>query len=161
MCGASWWGRRFLAGCWLTSRGFPQSSDFLLLPVQTVLSSTALIQGQHKFIPPASSPWLTTWQWGMASVDNKVYRLHCHCPGIELTTHTMRGPNWSILQCIRDLSHIPMASQATVDMTVSVSFMVQKLVNCLDEDARQTGHGHPGYPSMSVSDITGCATQSH
>jgi hypothetical protein len=57
-------------------------------------------------------PLLTTWEWGVATVDNSLYRLHCHRPGLEPTTLTMRGPNWSVPQCIRELSHIPMASQA-------------------------------------------------
>jgi hypothetical protein len=34
------------------------------------------------------------------------------CPGLELTTLTTRGPNWSVPQCISELSHIPLASQA-------------------------------------------------
>jgi hypothetical protein len=37
--------------------------------------------------------------------------------------------------------------------------MVRSLVNCLDEDIRQTGHIHPSYPSMSTAGITDCAIQ--
>ncbi len=37
----------------------------------------------------------------------------------------------------KTLPQIPMASQATVDTTVSLSFMVQTLVYCQDEDVWQ------------------------
>jgi hypothetical protein len=54
----------------------------------------------------------------------------------------------------------PYGKPGTVDMTVSLSFLVQMLAHCPDEDVRQTGHIHPSYPSRSVADITDYATHS-
>ncbi len=74
------------------------------------------------------------------------------------TPLTMRGPNWSVPQCIGELSQIPIASQATMDMTVSLNFMVRSLVHCLDKGVQLASHKHPNCPNVSVADIADCVT---
>jgi hypothetical protein len=42
---------------------------------------------------------------------------------------------------------------------IGLSFMVRTLVHCPYEGVRQASHIHPNCPSVSVVDITDCATQ--
>ncbi len=97
----------------------------------------------------------------MASVDNSLYGLHCHCPGLNPTTQTMRGPNWSIPQCINEfLQYLPMATQALWIQKCSLaswSDIVPRPGQGCAADRPRMSH----YPSISAADITDCATQSH
>jgi hypothetical protein len=62
--------------------------------------------------------------------------------GLKPMSHMRRGHNWSGSQCYRALLP-PLGSSHTVNMTVSLSFMVQKLVHCPHEGVQQASHIHP------------------
>jgi hypothetical protein len=126
--------------------------SFIFCPTSASSSSClCLVADTTLQVYATSCPFfISAWEYGTAGVDNSLYVctvLHTVIAGTQ--THAPHDQH--------HFHTTPQLNSATVNAIVSLSFMAQMSI----AGSRQTTYGHPNCPSMSVANITDCATQSH